>query len=96
DPVDPVDPDNPDNPVDHDDPVDPDDPDNHGTDDNGPLSIDYDSNITFGTQAISSSNHVYDAVNVEPHIQVTDKRGADGGWSLTATALKFTAADKSE
>ncbi len=47
DPVNPVDPDNPDNPVN---PVDPDDPDNHGTDDNGPLSIDYVSNISFGTQ----------------------------------------------
>lgn len=93
DPVNPVDPDDPDNPVN---PVDPDDPDNHGTDDNGPLSIDYVSNISFGTQEISSDSQVYSALNAEPHVQITDKRGVEGGWTLTASASKFKAEDQSE
>ncbi|PEH49553.1 WxL domain-containing protein [Enterococcus faecium] len=96
DPVGPVDPDNPDTPVNPNTPVDPDDPDNHGTGDNGPLSIDYVSNITFGTKEISSSNQVYNAQNAEPHVQITDKRGVEGGWTLTAAASKFTASDDSE
>ncbi|NSU15518.1 WxL domain-containing protein [Enterococcus faecalis] len=77
-------------------PVDPDDPDNHGTDDNGPLSIDYVSNISFGTQEISSDSQVYSALNAEPHVQITDKRGVEGGWTLTASASKFKAEDQSE
>ena len=93
DPVNPVDPDDPDNPVN---PVDPDDPDNHGTDDNGPLSIDYVSNISFGTQEISSDSQVYSALNAEPHVQITDKRGVEGGWTLTASVSKFKAEDQSE
>ncbi|WP_275401055.1 WxL domain-containing protein [Enterococcus faecium] len=93
DPVNPVDPDDPDNPVN---PVDPDDPDNHGTGDNGPLSIDYVSNITFGTQDISTTSQVYNAENAEPHVQITDKRGVEGGWTLTAAATKFVASDNSE
>lgn len=93
DPNGPVDPDNPDH---HNADPDPDDPDNHGTGDNGPLSIDYVSNITFGTKDISTSSQVYNAVNAEPHVQITDKRGAEGGWSLTAAVSKFTASDKSE
>ena len=93
DPVNPVDPDDPDNPVN---PVDPDDPDNHGTGDNGPLSIDYVSNITFGTKDISTTSQVYNAENAEPHVQITDKRGVEGGWTLTAAATKFVASDSSE
>ncbi|WP_445449204.1 WxL domain-containing protein [Enterococcus lactis] len=93
DPVNPVDSDDPDNPVN---PVDPDDPDNHGTGDNGPLSIDYVSNITFGTQDISTTSQVYNAENAEPHVQITDKRGVEGGWTLTAAATKFVASDNSE
>lgn len=96
DPNSPVDPDDPDHHIDPDNPVDPDDPDNHGTGDNGPLSLDYVSNITFGTKEIATSSQVYNAVNAEPHVQITDKRGVEGGWSLTAAVSKFTAADKSE
>jgi len=51
----PVNPDNPDDPIDKPDEVDPDDPNNHGTGDQGPLSIDYMSNISFGTQEISQN-----------------------------------------
>lgn len=77
-------------------PVNPDDPNNHGTGDQGPLSIDYVSNISFGTQEISQNKKVYVAANAKPFVQITDKRGVAGGWSLTATASKFSAADSSE
>lgn len=89
----PVNPDDPDNPL-----VDPDpnDPDNHGTGDKGPLSIDYVSNISFGTQEISQSKTVYVAKNAKPYIQVTDKRGTSDGWTLTAAASKFVTDDSSE
>lgn len=96
DPNGPVDPDQPDHHVDPSDDVDPDDPDNHGTGDNGPLSIDYVSNITFGTKEIATGSQVYHAVNATPHVQITDKRGVEGGWTLTAAASKFTASDQSE
>lgn len=96
DPDGPVDPSNPDEPDDPNHPVDPDDPDNHGTGDNGPLSLDYVSNITFGTKQISAGDEVYHAENAEPRVQITDKRGVEGGWTLTAAASKFVATDKSE
>ncbi|MGJ0860672.1 WxL domain-containing protein [Enterococcus faecium] len=66
------------------------------TGDNGPLSIDYVSNITFGTKDISTTSQVYNAENAEPHVQITDKRGVEGGWTLTAAATKFVASDNSE
>ncbi|WP_163654573.1 WxL domain-containing protein [Listeria sp. PSOL-1] len=85
--VDPVDPDDPDNPVD---PIDPDHPD--GPD--GPLSINYISNFHFGEQIISAKSETYYAeldelklkdgsvVKRPNYIQVTDKRGTNGGWRL--------------
>ncbi|MDT2640732.1 WxL domain-containing protein [Enterococcus dongliensis] len=92
----PVDPNNPDTPDDPNNPVDPDDPGNHGTGDKGPLAINYVSNITFGKKQISTGNEVYNAQNANPRIQITDKRGVEGGWTLTAAASKFTASDTSE
>lgn len=92
----PVDPENPDNPVDPHDSIDPDDPENHGTGDKGPLSIDYVSNISFGTQEIAQDKEVYTAINEDPYVQITDKRGMDGGWTLSATASKFLSNDSSE
>ncbi|HFC9119647.1 TPA: WxL domain-containing protein [Enterococcus faecium] len=83
----------------NDDPVDPlipDNPDDHGTGDHGPLSIDHVSDITFGTQEISASEQVYHAENTEANVQITDKRGVEGGWILTAAASHFTAEDHSE
>lgn len=77
-------------------PDNPDDPNNHGTGDQGPLSIDYVSNISFGTQEISQNKKVYVAANAKPFVQITDKRGVAGGWSLTATASKFSSADSTE
>lgn len=83
----------------NDDPVDPlipDAPDDHGTGDHGPLSIDNVTDITFGTKEISSTEQVYNAENEEPNVQVTDKRGVEGGWTLTAAASPFIADDNSE
>lgn len=76
----PVDPTNPDKP----DPIDPVDPTNPGTGNAGPLSIDKVSNIDFGRVLLSGSVATYSANNGHPYIQVTDKRGQDDGWILTA------------
>ncbi|EOH87533.1 WxL domain-containing protein [Enterococcus villorum] len=92
-PTGPVNPDDPDSPSEN---TDPNDPNNHGTGDQGPLSIDYVSNISFGTQEISQSKAVYTAKNEKTYVQVTDKRGVAGGWTLTASASKFMADDNSE
>ncbi|MHC5251314.1 WxL domain-containing protein [Listeria kieliensis] len=63
---------------------------------NGPLSIDYISNIHFGTQKISGSTETYyaeldqvkdkdtGAVMDRPNmVQITDDRGSNVGWKLT-------------
>lgn len=83
DPVDPTDPDNP-NP-----PIDPVDPTNPGTGNPGPLSLDFVSNIEFGTHDISSKTETYHALNENPYVQVTDKTGQGQGWNLVATASEF-------
>ena len=62
-------------PVDPDDPSKPLDPPGQGTGESGPLSIDYVPNITFGSQAISGSQKVYNASELKPFVQVTDIRG---------------------
>ncbi|MGF9853135.1 WxL domain-containing protein [Bacillus paramobilis] len=90
DPLDPIDPDNP-NP-----PVDPADPGNGGTGNEGPLTINYTSNIEFGEQEITSGTQVYNAKNENPYVQVSDNRGTGAGWKLSATASKFTSADSSK
>ncbi|MGX7031707.1 WxL domain-containing protein [Vagococcus zengguangii] len=95
-PVDPETPD-PDKPVVPTDPTDPDvDPSNPGepapgTD--GPLSIDFVSDLYFGVQKIVSTNEDYPAraqqvvknnalVDVPNYAQITDKRGTLSGWTL--------------
>lgn len=89
DPTGPVDPTDPEKPVDPTDPIDPTDPENPGTGNGGPLAIDYVSNIQFGVKEIGSGNTVYNAVNENPFVQVTDKRGTGAGWSLTAQTQGF-------
>lgn len=91
-PVDPKDPTNPVVPE----PIDPLDPTNPGTGNQGPLSIDYVSNIKFGEQKISGKDMVYSALNKDPFIQVTDTRGTGAGWHLTAAASEFQNADKTK
>lgn len=90
DPTKPVDPEDPSKPVDPANPTDPADPDNPGTGNNGPLSLDFISNIHFGEQAISGKEQTYNAINKNPYIQVTDNRGTGAGWALTAQISEFT------
>ncbi|KRK46133.1 WxL domain-containing protein [Dellaglioa algida] len=93
DPTDPVDPTNPVDPIDPTDPVDP------GT--AGPLSIDYISNLDFGTDhKVSGTTATYYAkpiaakdkdgkdVKRSNYLQVTDNRGTNAGWKLSVTQNK--------
>lgn len=89
-PIDPTDPENPNPPN----PIDPTDPDNPGTGEEGPLSIDYISNIKFGGHKISGKNISYKALNANPFVQVTDTRGSGEGWSLSAKISKFKNGNK--
>lgn len=91
-PVDPTDPGNPNPPS----PVDPTDPENPGTGNEGPLSIDYVSNIEFGEHEITSGTQVYNAQNENPFVQVSDNRGTGAGWTLSATASEFASTDGSK
>lgn len=89
----PLDPINPD----EENPVTPLDPDDHEPGTNGPLSIDYVSNLRFGLNKASGKNEVYWAqldqvkdsngtdLEVPNFVQVTDKRGVWQGWHLTVT-----------
>lgn len=99
DPTSPVNPTDPDVPVAPVDPTDPTAPITPGTP--GPLSIDYISNFDFGTQEITTATKTYKAAaqtftdTTTPaaplYAQVTDNRGTDAGWNLSANATKFTA-----
>lgn len=77
-----MDPDNPDTPIDPDDPGENGDG-NHGTGNKGPLSLDYVSNIDFGTAKTNGQRNSFFAKNDDPFVQVTDSREA-GSWKLTA------------
>lgn len=87
--TDPINPIDPDQPVDPSKPIDPDDPDNPGTGNEGPLTIDYISNIQFGKKEIKSGDTVYNSQNENPFVQVTDKRGTGEGWELMAQTSGF-------
>ncbi len=86
-PVAPVDPLNPINPLD---PTDPDNPTDLPTGDTGALTLDYVSSIDFGSHEVSSGTEVYSSISKKPFIQVSDRRGTGAGWSVSATASKFT------
>ncbi|PEF42451.1 cell surface protein [Bacillus cereus] len=94
--TDPLDPTDPSKPVDPTKPIDPTDPENPGTGNEGPLSIDYVSNIEFGEHELTSGTQVYNAKNENPYIQVSDHRGTGAGWKLSATATEFTSVDGSK
>lgn len=106
DPTNPTDPTDPDNPLQPIDPTDPDHPVKPGGD--GPLSIDYVSNLDFGVQKISSSDQTYHAkaqygkkpdgtIKMVPnYAQVTDNRGTLGGWSLSVKQDGDFVTDKNE
>ncbi|ALS02797.1 cell surface protein [Enterococcus silesiacus] len=88
-PTGPVDPTDPNKPVDPDQPIDPTDPENPGTGNEGALAIDYVSNIVFGEKEIESGDTIYNAMNENPFVQVTDKRGTGAGWTLSAQTNGF-------
>lgn len=83
--VDPVDPENPENPN-----TDIPEPGGTNTEQAGPLSLDYISNIDFGSHAISTSEATHQTTTAEPYIQVTDQRGTGEGWNVEAQANSFT------
>ncbi|MGC5455859.1 WxL domain-containing protein [Enterococcus faecium] len=89
DPTNPLNPVDPDQPLDPTNPSDPADPNNNGTGQNGPLSIDYVSNIVFGNKKISGVNQTYENTNTNPYLQVTDKRGNGKGWAVMVAASQF-------
>ncbi len=76
-------------------PVNPDDPTQAlqpmepGTGENGPLSIDYITPISFGNEVISPSSRAYLANTLKPFVQVSDFRGTGAGWKLQAKLSFF-------
>lgn len=74
-------------------PTDPVDPGNPGTGNEGPLSIDYVSNIKFGEHKIAGKDTTYSGLNEKPYVQISDLRGSDEGWHLTAKASDFKSTD---
>lgn len=81
--VNPVDPENPgeDNPN---------VPPEEGTQQAGPLSLDYISDISFDEHEITTEAESHSTITDEPYVQVTDRRGTGEGWNLQATAHSFT------
>jgi len=65
-------------------------PDEGKTGDTGPLTLDYVTNLDFGTHAVSIAEQTYTATNdPQPFTQVTDRRGTSTGWTLTVQAATF-------
>lgn len=83
-----LDPENPNQPLD----PQPDEDDTGGkTGDTGPLSLDYVTNLEFGTHDVSIAAQTYKATNEnpQPFTQVTDRRSKSTGWTLTVKAANF-------
>ncbi|QTJ36946.1 WxL domain-containing protein [Dolosigranulum pigrum] len=65
-------------------------PDEGKTGDTGPLTLDYVTNLDFGTHDVSIAEQTYTAKNdPQPFTQVTDRRGTSTGWTLTVQAASF-------
>lgn len=80
-----TDPTNPADPMDPDNPVDPGDPTNPGTGFSGPLSIDFVSNLDFGSKELNPGGTTEFGLDekAKPTVQVTDKRNTGAGWTLS-------------
>ena len=78
-------------------------PDVPGGSTTGPLRIDYVSNFDFGEQMISGSTKTYHSKKIKitqntsstekyvpEYLQVTDNRGTNSGWHLTASRSEFS------
>ena len=61
-----------------------------GTGQTGPLTIDWVSNLNFGSHEFSVEKQTYEATNPAPFVQVSDRRGTSEGWNLTVQAAPFT------
>lgn len=75
-------------------PVDPEDPSKpgggNGTEQPGPLSIDYISDFTFsGSHTVSKNEQTYSTDVKKPYLQVSDFRGNGEGWKVTANISSF-------
>jgi len=66
------------------------DPTDDPTEEAGPLTLDYVSSISFGSNEISGEGETYESDTLRPFIQVTDRRGTAEGWSVTAELANFT------
>ena len=49
--------------------------------------------LDFGNHSIEATTQVYEATNEITPVQVSDLRGGQGGWTLTATLSPFTLTD---
>lgn len=57
----------------------------------GPLTIDYVSNLDFGTHEIDVAEATYLLDTPEtPYVQLSDRRGTQAGWNLSVQASTFT------
>ncbi|WP_192917685.1 WxL domain-containing protein [Companilactobacillus mishanensis] len=63
-------------------PGDSNDPGNNGTGSVGQLTLDYVSNLRFGTHSIKQGGISVPATNTHAMVQITDLRGNGNGWTL--------------
>lgn len=89
----PVNPIDPEKPIDPNEPIDPTDPENPGTGNEGALTVDYVSNIKFGDKKIAGKDMIYNGLNENPFVQVSDVRGTGAGWNLSASMDEFKSLD---
>lgn len=59
----------------------------------GPLTLDYVSNLEFGTHTLETVKKEYNATTKQPYIQISDRRGSGEGWHVTAQLSRFTQGD---
>ncbi|OCA83231.1 hypothetical protein A8F94_19180 [Bacillus sp. FJAT-27225] len=81
------------NPEDPDQPYEPGEDEGTDTNNPGPLSLDFVSNLQFGDQQFSLSDQTYFAKTKNPFVQVTDNRVDPNGWKVTVSASEFKAID---
>lgn len=60
------------------------------TGETGPLTLDYVSNLDFGTHTLETVKKEYNATTKQPYIQISDRRGSGEGWHVTAQLSRFT------
>lgn len=58
------------------------------------LTLDYVTNLDFGTHKVNQSATTYNTVTEKPFVQVSDRRQTGEGWNLTAQLGNFSIKDK--